>query len=158
MDEKACVGYVSEKKLSIWTGWPVWAVTEARKRLYGQVSLCGRCWWKVDVLVDELAYVGCDKGFYGHVILRGLCRLYENVRVDGLVCIGHDREKEKYAGTSKLVQAMTVKKPRPDERINVCVDKSEWHVTIILLEFNKNRRWLCVGIYRAPSQNEKYFI
>ena len=23
MDEKACVGYVSEKKMSIWTGWPV---------------------------------------------------------------------------------------------------------------------------------------
>ena len=30
---------------------------------------------------------------------------------------------------------------------------------LILLEFTvKNRRWLCVGIYRRPSQNEKYFI
>ena len=23
VDEKACVGYVLEKKMSIWTGWPV---------------------------------------------------------------------------------------------------------------------------------------
>ena len=31
--------------------------------------------------------------------------------------------------------------------------------TVILLEFTvKNRRWLCIGIYRPPSQNEKYFI
>ena len=30
---------------------------------------------------------------------------------------------------------------------------------LILLEFTvKNRRWLCVGIYKAPSQNEKCFI
>ena len=63
MDEKACMGYVSEKKISIWTGWPVYVVTEARKkRLCGQVSLCGRCRLNVDVLVDELDYVGCDRG------------------------------------------------------------------------------------------------
>ena len=32
-------------------------------------------------------------------------------------------------------------------------------VELILLEFTvKNRRWLCIGIYRPPSQNEKYFI
>ena len=30
---------------------------------------------------------------------------------------------------------------------------------LILLEFTvKNQRWPCVGIYRLPSQNEKYFI
>ena len=30
---------------------------------------------------------------------------------------------------------------------------------LILLEFTvKNRTWLCVGIDRLPSQNEKYFI
>ena len=29
----------------------------------------------------------------------------------------------------------------------------------VLLEFTiKSQRWLCVGIYRSPSQNEKYFI
>ena len=32
-------------------------------------------------------------------------------------------------------------------------------IKLILLEFTvKNQRWLCVGIYRPPSQNEKYFI
>ena len=32
-------------------------------------------------------------------------------------------------------------------------------IELILLEFTvKNRRWLCVGIYRPPFQNEKYFI
>ena len=32
-------------------------------------------------------------------------------------------------------------------------------IELILLEFTvKNQRWLCVGIYRPPSQNEKYFI
>ena len=32
-------------------------------------------------------------------------------------------------------------------------------IELILLEFTvKNRRWLCIGIYRPPSQNEKYFI
>ena len=31
-------------------------------------------------------------------------------------------------------------------------------IELILLEFTvKNRRWLCVGIYRLPSQNKKYF-
>ena len=31
-------------------------------------------------------------------------------------------------------------------------------IELILLEFTvKNRRWLCVGIYRPPYQNEKYF-
>ena len=30
-DESACVGYVSEKKMSVWTSWPVQAVAEARK-------------------------------------------------------------------------------------------------------------------------------
>ena len=30
---------------------------------------------------------------------------------------------------------------------------------LILQEFTfKNQRWLCVGMYRPPSQNEKYFI
>ena len=30
---------------------------------------------------------------------------------------------------------------------------------LILLEFTvKIQRWLCVGIYRPPPQNEKYFI
>ena len=30
---------------------------------------------------------------------------------------------------------------------------------LILLEFTaKNERWLCVGIYRPPSQNKKYFV
>ena len=30
---------------------------------------------------------------------------------------------------------------------------------LILLEFTvKNQKWLCVGIYRPPSQKEKYFI
>ena len=32
-------------------------------------------------------------------------------------------------------------------------------IELILLEFVvKKQRWLCVGIYRPPSQNEKYFI
>ena len=32
-------------------------------------------------------------------------------------------------------------------------------IELILSEFTvKNRRWLSVGIYRPPSQNEKYFI
>ena len=32
-------------------------------------------------------------------------------------------------------------------------------IELILLEFTvKNRRWLCIGIYRPPSQKEKYFI
>ena len=32
-------------------------------------------------------------------------------------------------------------------------------IELILLEFTvKNGRWLCIGIYRLPSQNEKYFI
>ena len=32
-------------------------------------------------------------------------------------------------------------------------------IELILLEFTvKNQRSLCVGIYRPPSQNEKYFI
>ena len=32
-------------------------------------------------------------------------------------------------------------------------------IELILLDFTvKNQRWLCVGIYRPPSQNEKYFI
>ena len=32
-------------------------------------------------------------------------------------------------------------------------------IELILLEFTvKNRRWLCVGIYRPPFQNEKYFV
>ena len=32
-------------------------------------------------------------------------------------------------------------------------------IELILLEFTfKNRRWLCVGIYRLLPQNEKYFI
>ena len=32
-------------------------------------------------------------------------------------------------------------------------------IGLILLEFTvKNQRWLCVGIYRSPSKNEKYFI
>ena len=32
-------------------------------------------------------------------------------------------------------------------------------IELILLEFTvKNERWLCLGIYRPPSQNEKYFI
>ena len=31
-------------------------------------------------------------------------------------------------------------------------------IELILLQFTvKNQRWLCVGIYRLPSQNEKYF-
>ena len=33
------------------------------------------------------------------------------------------------------------------------------NIELILLEFTvKNRRWLCIGIYGPPSQNEKYFI
>ena len=33
------------------------------------------------------------------------------------------------------------------------------NIELILLEFTvKNQRWLCIGIYRPPSQNEKYFI
>ena len=32
-------------------------------------------------------------------------------------------------------------------------------IELILLMFTvKNRMWLCIGIYRQPSQNEKYFI
>ena len=32
-------------------------------------------------------------------------------------------------------------------------------IELILLEFIvKNRKWLCTGIYRLPSQNKKYFI
>ena len=32
-------------------------------------------------------------------------------------------------------------------------------IKLILLEFTvKNQRWLCVSLYRPPSQNEKYFI
>ena len=41
VDEKACVCNVSEKKMSIWTSWPVQAATENRKRLCGRVSLRG---------------------------------------------------------------------------------------------------------------------
>ena len=30
-------------------------------------------------------------------------------------------------------------------------------IELILLEFTvKSRTWLCIGIYRSPSQNEKY--
>ena len=30
---------------------------------------------------------------------------------------------------------------------------------IILLDFTvKNRKWLCIGLYKPPSQNEKYFL
>ena len=43
VDEKACVGYVSKKKMFIWTSWPVQAAREARKRLYLRVSLFGLC-------------------------------------------------------------------------------------------------------------------
>ena len=32
-------------------------------------------------------------------------------------------------------------------------------IKLLLLEFTvKNRRWLCIGIYRLPSQNEKHFF
>ena len=32
-------------------------------------------------------------------------------------------------------------------------------IELILLEFTiKNRRWLCIGIYRPPSQNGKYHL
>ena len=32
-------------------------------------------------------------------------------------------------------------------------------IELILLKFTvKHQRWLCVGIYRPPYQNEKYFI
>ena len=32
-------------------------------------------------------------------------------------------------------------------------------IELNLLQFTvKNQRWLCVGMYRPPSQNEKYFI
>ena len=32
-------------------------------------------------------------------------------------------------------------------------------IELTLLEFTvKNQRWLCVGVYRPPSPNEKYFI
>ena len=32
-------------------------------------------------------------------------------------------------------------------------------IELILLEFTfKNRKWLCIGVYRPPSQNKKYFI
>ena len=30
---------------------------------------------------------------------------------------------------------------------------------IILLDFTvKNRKWLCIGLYKSPSRNEKYFL
>ena len=32
-------------------------------------------------------------------------------------------------------------------------------IELILLEFTvKHRRWMCIDIYRPPSQNETYFI
>ena len=32
-------------------------------------------------------------------------------------------------------------------------------IEIILVDFTvKNRKWLCIGLYRRPSQNEKYFL
>ena len=43
VDEKTCVGNVSEKKMSIWTSWPVQAATKARQRLCGRESLRGLC-------------------------------------------------------------------------------------------------------------------
>ena len=41
VDELACVGYVSEKKIFVWTSCPLRATGEARKRPCGQVSLHG---------------------------------------------------------------------------------------------------------------------
>ena len=39
------------------------------------------------------------------------------------------------------------------------LESSPMNIELILLDFTvKNQRWLCVGIYRPPSQNEKYFI
>ena len=32
-------------------------------------------------------------------------------------------------------------------------------IEIILLDFTvKNRKWLCIGLYKPPSQSEKYFL
>ena len=32
-------------------------------------------------------------------------------------------------------------------------------IEIILLDFTvKNRKWLCIGLYKPPSQKEKYFL
>ena len=32
-------------------------------------------------------------------------------------------------------------------------------IEIILLDFTvKNRKWLCIRLYKPPSQNEKYFL
>ena len=77
MDEKACVGYVSEKEMSIWTGWPVQAVTQgykvsvqASKPLWG-MSVKSRCpcgtvsLWLNHVLLIPGAKASIITAFYG---------------------------------------------------------------------------------------------
>ena len=45
--------------------------------------------------------------------------------------------------------------PSKPLQVNSTLDENE----VILLEFStEGLKWLCTGIYKAPSQNEKYFI
>ena len=50
VEELACVGRDRGKKTPVWISWPVWIPTEARKRFFSWLSLCGLCQWKENVL------------------------------------------------------------------------------------------------------------
>ena len=45
----------------------------------------------------------------------------------------------------------------PCQTLNVKGLTNDWEVTLIELPI-KSREWLCIGLYKASSQNEKYFL
>ena len=109
-DQLVCVGYVSKKKMSMWTSLPVLASGESIKRPCVRVSLCGLPQWKENVTVDKLVSLGhgtdykTSKPVWATSVKRkcpcgenGLYRPWqklESVCMDGKACVGYVNKKK----------------------------------------------------------------
>ena len=63
------------------------------------------------------------------------------------------RDRNKYGGGIMFY----VNENIPCKTVNVEGPPNDCVVTLIELSI-KSRKWLCIGFYKPPSQNEKYFL
>ena len=70
----------------------------------------------------------------------------QQFKINGYKTIRRDRDLNFYINEQILSKVLTLESIPSD-------------IELILLDFRvKNRKWLCIGLYKPPSQNEKYFL
>ena len=65
------------------------------------------------------------------------------------------RDRNKYGGG--IMFYINVPKNIPCKTVNIEGLPDDCKVTLVELSI-KSRKWLCIGLYKPPSQNEKYFL